>query len=201
MFVALAAVTNALDLPTTIAQTLGLRETGQQPLAEQLTRYLRPRELLLVLDNVEQIADAGPAVVRLLEPNPRLTILVTSRIPLHLYAEQEFPLPPLALPTPAQLATLGDLDSNPAVALFTQRARAVRPDVCLTARIRAGCGRDLPPAGWVAARDRVGGGARESAVAAGAAGAAGTPPDVTDGGPARRGRAASDAARDHRLEL
>ena len=132
LFIPLATVTDANALPSAIAQALGLRETGTLPLAEQLTRFLHARELLLVLDNVEQITDAGTAVAQLLSPNPQLTVLVTSRIPLHVHSEQEFTLAPL--PLPPRDAEQGAFGDNPAVALFVQRARAVRPDFALTAQ-------------------------------------------------------------------
>jgi non-specific serine/threonine protein kinase len=131
-FVSLAALADPTQVPATIAHTLGLRETGSRPITAQLNTFVQARHLLLVLDNFEQVVDAAPTIAELLIAGSRLTVLVTSRIPLHLHAEQVFPVPPLALPALAQAAKSGDLAANPAVALFVQRARAVRPDFSLT---------------------------------------------------------------------
>jgi predicted ATPase/DNA-binding CsgD family transcriptional regulator len=94
--------------------------------------------MLLVLDNFEQVLAAAPLVVALLTGCHRLKVLVTSRATLHLYGEQEFPVPPLALPAPKQLNTIGaelapSLAQVASVTLFVQRALAVKPDFALTA--------------------------------------------------------------------
>ena len=98
-FVPLASVHQSdLVLPT-IAQVLGVRETEDQPPEERLRSFLRDRELLLVLDNLEQIPDGSAGAGR--PPGaraPRLTILATSRAPLRLAGERVYPVPPLALP-------------------------------------------------------------------------------------------------------
>jgi predicted ATPase/DNA-binding CsgD family transcriptional regulator len=133
-FVPLAAITDPALVPATIAQTLGLREGGSQPIAEQFHAFLAARHLLLVLDNVEQVVGAAPAIAELLVACPRLKLLVTSRVPLRVRAEQEFTVQPLALPTLAQMATPDDLLANPAVVLFVLRAQAVRRDFALTPR-------------------------------------------------------------------
>jgi non-specific serine/threonine protein kinase len=130
--VSLAALNNPDLVPVAIAQAIGVYETGSRPVVEQLHAVLEARHLLLVVDNFEQVVDAAPMIADLLSGAPNVTILVTSRIPLHVHAEQEFPVPPLALPTPDHAATLAELAANPAVALFLQRARAARPDFSLT---------------------------------------------------------------------
>ncbi|HUG13994.1 MAG TPA: LuxR C-terminal-related transcriptional regulator [Thermomicrobiales bacterium] len=131
VFVALAAVTDPGLVSATIAQTLGLREAGLRPTAEQLGAFLAPRQVLLVLDNFEQVVDAAPFVADLLAACPRLTILVTSRRPLQLVDEQEYPVPPLTLPASAP-ASLALLQQSGAVALFTRRAQQSTPDFTLT---------------------------------------------------------------------
>ena len=94
-FVELAALReSALVLPT-IAQELGVTESPSEPIAQTLASWLSGRELLLVADNFEQVADAGPELVRLVEAAPRLTVVVTSRRVLHLSGEQVFPVEPL----------------------------------------------------------------------------------------------------------
>lgn len=123
----------SLVLPT-IAQTLGLRDTGEQPLKERMAAHLRDRELLLLLDNCEQVAQAALEMAELLGVCPHLTVLATSRTPLHVRGEQEITVLPLTLPDPAQVKDLEALGQVPAVTLLVQRARAVRPDFTLTGK-------------------------------------------------------------------
>jgi predicted ATPase/DNA-binding XRE family transcriptional regulator len=113
-FVELSPVRDASLLPSVMAQTLGLQETGAEPIGEQVRACLRDQELLLVLDNFEQIREAAPFVAGLLAGCRNLRALVTSRAPLHVRGEQELAIPPLALPE--------------AVRLFEARARSLRPD-------------------------------------------------------------------------
>jgi predicted ATPase len=144
-FVRLARLSDpALVLPT-IAQTLGLQEVGSRPLEEALRAYLRERHLLLLLDNFEQLTAAAPQVGALLADSLGLTVLVTSRVPLHLRGEKTYPVAPLALPppltqssaSPALPASLAPdaverLTQYAAVTLFLQRALDARPDFALT---------------------------------------------------------------------
>ncbi len=127
-FVDLSAISDPALIPTTIAVALGLREQPNQPVLESLQAHLRDSRLLLVLDNFEQVQAGAPLVGHLLEAAPQLSILVTSREVLHLRGEQEYPVPPLDLPDLAMLPPLEALSQYDAVALFIQRARAVRPD-------------------------------------------------------------------------
>ena len=131
-FVALASVSDPDLVASTIAQTLGVREADGQPLAERLKDYLREKQLLLLLDNFEQVLSAAPLVADLLAACPRLKVLVTSRAPLHLRGEQEFPVPPLALPDAKRPLTAEILSQYAAVALFIERALAVKPDFAVT---------------------------------------------------------------------
>jgi predicted ATPase len=126
----------ALVLPT-LAQALGLRELGAQPVLALLTTALREQQILLVLDNFEQVIAAAPNLAALLEGCPGVKLLVTSREVLHLRAEQQFVVPPLVLPALPLRAVLQQIDisaleENPAVQLFLQRAQAVQPYVHLT---------------------------------------------------------------------
>jgi predicted ATPase/DNA-binding CsgD family transcriptional regulator/Tfp pilus assembly protein PilF len=131
-FVALAALTDPALVVSAIAHTLGVRESGGQPLMQTLTDYLQSKQLLLVLDNFEHLLAAAPVVNELLAPAPQLKVLVTSRAPLHLSGEREYPVPPLALPDPKQLPPLESLSQYAALELFIQRAQAVKPDFSLT---------------------------------------------------------------------
>src|SRR5262249_21193020 len=88
-YVCLSGLTDPALLVPTVAQTLGLREQGSKPFAEILRTYLRERRLLLVLDNFEQVVTAAPEVAALLAAAPRLTVLVTSRVTLHLRGERD----------------------------------------------------------------------------------------------------------------
>ena len=98
-FVNLAPISDLELVASTIAQTLGVKESGGQPLDMQLKYYLHAKALLLLLDNFEQVVAAAPLVGELLGAAPRLKVLITSRVVLHLYGEREYAVAPLALPT------------------------------------------------------------------------------------------------------
>jgi predicted ATPase len=131
-FVALSAITDPALVAPTIARTLGLTESGTQPPEELLKGYLHDRQTLLVLDNFEQVLESVPLLDELLSAAPSLKILATSRTPLRLYGEHEFPVPPLSLPDPGSLPPLERLTQYGALRLFVERARAVKPDFSLT---------------------------------------------------------------------
>ena len=129
-FVALASVSDAELVVPTIAQVLGLRVPRGRALMQVLAEYLAERKLLLVLDNVEHVVAATPAVAKLAAAAPGLKVLASSREPLHVSGERVFPVPPLELPD-----TEGGWDAiaaNEAVGLFVERAQAIRPDFELT---------------------------------------------------------------------
>lgn len=137
-FVSLAPIRNADLVSVAIAETLGVSEGGGQSIMEALQAYLQHRQMLLVLDNFEQVLAAAPLVALLLTTCDRLKIMVTSRATLHLYGEQEFPVPPLALPDSKRLKAMGvalvpSLAQVASVTLFVQRAMAVQPDFALNA--------------------------------------------------------------------
>jgi predicted ATPase/predicted negative regulator of RcsB-dependent stress response len=133
-FISLASLTDPKLLVPTVARALGLSEAGNQgALSERLLEYLRPREVLLVLDNTEQLlATTAPLAAQALELAPRLKLLVTSREPLRVRDEQIVPVQPLALPDPAQVPDLTHLSAIPSVALFVERAREANPTFALT---------------------------------------------------------------------
>jgi predicted ATPase/class 3 adenylate cyclase len=133
-FVALAAVSDPDLVTSAIATTLGLPDAGGRPLRDRLVDYLRGLQHLLVLDNFEQVAAAAPLLSDLLREAPRLRIIVSSRVPLRISGEQEYPVPPLELPATDGDAGAGRADAiggNEAVRLFVDRARSVRPDFAL----------------------------------------------------------------------
>jgi predicted ATPase len=133
-FISLASLTDPKLLAPTVARALGLVGTGNEAaLSERLLEYLRPREVLLVLDNTEQLlAATAPLAAQALELAPRLKLLVTSREPLRVRDEQVVPIQPLALPDPAQVPDLARLAAIPSVALFVERAREATPAFALT---------------------------------------------------------------------
>jgi predicted ATPase/DNA-binding CsgD family transcriptional regulator len=131
-FVNLAPLDNPAYVAMAIADALEVQERPDQSLEQTLRETLRAQALLLILDNFEHLLPAAPLVADLLVQAPRLKIVVTSREPLHLHSEQEYPVPPLELPA-AQASDLETLAQCEAVALFVQQARAVRPDFTLNA--------------------------------------------------------------------
>jgi predicted ATPase/class 3 adenylate cyclase len=126
-FVPLSTVSDPALVPSAIAHALGVQEAGERPVLDLLKQHLESKEMLLVLDNFEQIVDAAPIVSDLLTSARGIKVLVTSREVLHLSGEQEYPVPPLALPDPEHLPSLEALSQYDAVALFIQRARSVNP--------------------------------------------------------------------------
>ncbi|HEV7126121.1 MAG TPA: tetratricopeptide repeat protein [Ktedonobacterales bacterium] len=132
-FVPLAALREPSHVMTTIAHTLGLADASGEPPPARLAKYLRTRRLLLALDNFEHLLSAAPAIGELLARCPSLMVLATSRAPLRLTGEHEYPVPPLGLPErPQKGATLGMVVAAPAAALFLARLAAYAPRLRLT---------------------------------------------------------------------
>ncbi len=131
-FVPLAPIRDPDLVAPTLAQTLGLKETGDQPLRDLLKASLQDKRSLLLLDNFEQVLAAVPWLADLLADCPHLTILVTSRAVLHIRGGHDFPVPSLALPDFTHLPESFALSQYAAVALFLERARAINPDFQLT---------------------------------------------------------------------
>ena len=131
-FVPLEAVREPALVPSAIAAALGVHESAQQALTASIQAYLRDKHLLLVLDNFEQVAGAGPAVSELLRSVRGVKALVTSREILRVYGEQEFHVPALSLPDIGHMPSAGALAMYSSVELFVQRARAVRHEFGLT---------------------------------------------------------------------
>ncbi len=141
-FVPLAAITDSSRVVASIARLLGLQETSDLSLADTLINFLREKKLLLVLDNFEQVLSAAPQIAEWLTAAPNVKALVTSRETLNVYGEHEYPVPPLEHPNmqpssptraaapPHALKT--SVARYPAIQLFQERARAVKPDFRLT---------------------------------------------------------------------
>jgi predicted ATPase/class 3 adenylate cyclase len=127
-FVDLAPLAEPARVPSAITSVLRVREEGGRPLHAALADYLRDKHLLLVLDNLEHLLDAAPAVGELLAGAPGLTVLVTSRSPLRLRGERQVPVPPLELPDRRRQLPPERLTQYEAVRLFVERAQAAKPD-------------------------------------------------------------------------
>ena len=130
--VSLAPISDPDLVPSAIAHTLGVQETGDQPILESLKNYLEDKMRLILLDNFEHVVTAAPTVTDLLTSCPRLKILATSREILHLQGEHEFQVSPLTLPDLENLPEVESLSQYEAVELFIQRAVALKSDFSLT---------------------------------------------------------------------
>jgi predicted ATPase/class 3 adenylate cyclase len=121
--VALASVDDGTRLFEVVAQVLGVSDNSGEPIADTLARWLRDRDLLLILDNCEHVIEEAAAVcARLLPACRRLRILATSREYLDVRGERAIQTPPLSIPDDPTLAPLSD-----AVQLFLARASARAP--------------------------------------------------------------------------
>ena len=134
-FVPLADLSDPALIPAAVAAALSLpRSAGADPLAPIVAALSPEPEVLLLLDNLEQFAEAAaPILLSLLTRLPTLTVLATSRTRLFLAGESEFPVPPLPLP-PEEAGSLERLLEYPSVRLFVDRAQTARPDFAITPR-------------------------------------------------------------------
>lgn len=130
-FVDLAPIRDPSLVKATIARTLGLYDGVTGPAADRLEPHLAERATLLLLDNFEQLLDAAGEVSTLLRASPATKVLVASRAPLRISAEQEVPVGPLPVARDDGAAASAAHDAG-AIDLFLDRARSVRPDLSLT---------------------------------------------------------------------
>ena len=133
LFVGLAAIRNAASVAPAIAEALGIVDATALQLPGRVRLASDGTATLLVLDNFEQVLDAAPLVADLLASVAPLRVLVTSRAPLRVRGEREYAVGPLALDADVDATSPADLGRAPAVRLFVERARDVRPDFRLTA--------------------------------------------------------------------
>ena len=131
-FIDLAPISDPGLVPTTIAHTLGLREGGGRPPFDSLKEHLASRRMLLIIDNLEQVIAAAPFMAQLLAAAPQVKTLATSRIPLQIRGEREYPLSTLPVPPQDSTLTPEQLLEYESVCLFTQQAQAARPVFQLT---------------------------------------------------------------------
>jgi predicted ATPase/DNA-binding XRE family transcriptional regulator len=132
VFVALAPLSDPALVVPTVAQALGLRESKGQTPREVLRVHLQEKRLLLLLDNFEHVLEVAPEVAGLIDSCPDLTVLATSRAPLRVRGEQEYPVSPLKLPSSTLSPSPEDVVGSPSGRLFVERARAASPAFELT---------------------------------------------------------------------
>lgn len=126
-FVPLAAVSDAAQVITALAEALGVTETANRSLAAATHAYLHDKHTLLVLDNFEQVIDAADDIAQLVQAAPRIKLIISSRETLKIYGEHDFPVPPLTTPNLKAILSCEELKMYSALELFEQRARAVQP--------------------------------------------------------------------------
>ena len=131
-FVSLASITESSLVPSTIVSTLGIMEKRGKSITETLRDYLREKQTLLILDNFEQVISAASDVAVLLAECPRLKMLVTSREQLRVKGEHELPVLSLEVPDLTHIPKVKELLTCAAVALFVQRAQAIRTEFRVT---------------------------------------------------------------------
>ena len=132
-FVSLATVSDAADFVPALATALDVKEAEGRNTGDGIVALIEDRNAMLVLDNLEQVIRAAPDISNLVERCPRLHLLLTSQAPLRISGEQLYALSPLALPAPNGLTRVQATTAYPSVALFVNRARAIRNDFEVTA--------------------------------------------------------------------
>jgi predicted ATPase len=132
VFVPLAAIQNAAFVAPAVAEALGLSDVTTSDLPSRARVACQDRPTLMVLDNFEHVLDAAPLVSDLVRSVASLQVLVTSRAPLRLRGEREYSVGPLALEVDSNATSPADLARSPAVRLFVERVRDVRPEFRLT---------------------------------------------------------------------
>ena len=132
-FVSLAAVADAADFTPAMAEALDVKEAEGRSLADGVAALIGDKQALLLLDNLEQVVSAAPDVATLVSTCPELRILITSRTPLRIGAEQQYALVPLALPPPEDGREPESTMAYPGIALFVDRAKMAKSGFELTA--------------------------------------------------------------------
>lgn len=131
-YVPFAGVSDPDLVPMSIIQALHIQATPDLSPLQSLLTHLSSKQLLLVLDNFEQLAEARSIIDQMLAAAPALKVLLTSRVVLHVYGEREFSVPPLDLPQPGIVLEPAGLEQYGAIQLFIERAQAAMPDFVLT---------------------------------------------------------------------
>ena len=132
-FVPLAEIRDPAGVLPALAAALDVKEAEDRTLGEGLVTLIGERQALLLLDNMEQVVAAAPDVASLVERCPSLRVVITSRTPLRIAAEQEYSLAPLSVPPASEIRSAESLLAFPSVALFVERARKTNGSFELTA--------------------------------------------------------------------
>ena len=202
VFVPLAAIRDPAFVASAIAEALGLADvTGASICRGARASACDGQPTLLVLDNFEQVLDAAPLVADLLTRSHALRLLATSRAPLRVRGEREYPSDRSRWMWAQRRCRRPTWHASPAVRLFVERVRDVQPDFRLTPANGADRDRDLPPARCAAARARARGAVDQSADGRGSAPPARARRPALDRRPARSSRTPADDECDRRLEL
>ena len=126
--VELAPLTDGERVAQAVASLLGVKEEAGRPVIEALLKYVRARQLLIVLDNCEHLAQACAELARqLLQSTPKLKVLASSREHLRTAGEQIYAVPPLSLPEAQSVVTGDALAQFEGTQLFIERAAAAQP--------------------------------------------------------------------------
>jgi predicted ATPase len=131
-FIPLASISDPALVPSAVAQVLKIRESEERTLQENLLRRFRDWSVLLVLDNFEHVLGAARFVHDIVAAGPLVRVIVTSRSPLHIGGEVEYPVPPMELPDPRKTLSLGTVAQSEAACLFAREAAAAKPGFALT---------------------------------------------------------------------
>ena len=131
-FAPMAAVSDSAGAACAIAEALGAADVTAANLPGQVQLACKDQPTLLVLDNFEHLLDAAGVVAEMLATAGSLRLLVTSRAPLHVRGEREYVIDPLTLGPEAMHLPSADLEREPAIQLFVERVRAVKPEFGLT---------------------------------------------------------------------
>jgi predicted ATPase len=131
--VSLAPLSDPSAVLPAVARAVGSAVVEGPDSESALVEHLEPLHVLLVLDNLEHLLEAAESVAELVARCPRLVVLVTSRAPLRVRGETEFPVPPLAVPDSGE-SDPDRVSACAAVAVFVERARAVAPGFEVTAQ-------------------------------------------------------------------
>jgi predicted ATPase len=131
-FVPMVNILDASGFIPGLARALNVKEAEGRGYRDGITAIIADHKALLILDNLEQIIAAAADIAHLVSACSNLNILATSRTPLKLTSEREFPLSPLSLPEQKGLVSFEDVVASPAVALFADRARKANPRFGLT---------------------------------------------------------------------
>ena len=133
-FVSLGSITESALVAPALISALEIMEKASESAEETLADFLKNKQLLLLLDNFEQVISAAILVAHLLRECNKIKIIVTSRAPLRVQGEFEFPLPPLGVPGGAKISKVQELEQYAAVTLFVQRTQAILPDFTITSQ-------------------------------------------------------------------